>query len=86
MNCADIVTYLDAEYEHLQKRLFAHGTRDLQLAQVDKINEILIARIVPIVTPGSFEIFPEGPLRDYWVTAMTEKFGKHLKVLSFYRS
>lgn len=76
MNCADIVTYLDTEYEHLQRRLIAHGTRDLQLAQVDKINEVLFARLVPIVTPGVTGVIPEGTHRDDWLEAMSKKWGK----------
>lgn len=82
MNCADIVTYLDTEYDFLKRRIIAHGTRDLQLAQVDAINEILVARIVPMVIPIIVETIPEGPHRDHWSTAMQNKFGKTPKIIS----
>lgn len=82
MNSADIVTYLDTEYDFLKKRVIAHGTRDLQLAQVDAINATLIARIVPMVTENIAYVIPDGPHRDHWRTGMYNKFGKTPKIMS----
>lgn len=83
MNSADIVTYLDTEYDFLKKRVIAHGTRDLQLAQVDAINATLIARIVPMVTENIAYVIPDGPHRDHWRTGMYNKFGKTLKTVIY---